>query len=112
MTAKEKFTKPRAIVLDTSDTVGVILDDVKNGESVHIIGMNNDTITAIDVIEFGHKIALYDHRKGDVVKKYGEIIGSATVDIPKGSWIHLHNLISNLDHYLNKRIHIGRGETE
>jgi len=112
MKPREQHSKPRAIVLDAADTVGVMLDDAKSGENIQIIGMVTGTIIATEAITFGHKIALYDHKKGTVVKKYGEVIGCATVNFQKGSLVHLHNLISSVDRYLIKRIHIGGGKTE
>ena len=46
-----------------------------------------------DVPKF-HKFAVRDIRKGDLVRKYGEIIGEATQDIRKGCFVHDHNLTS------------------
>jgi len=50
-------------------------------------------------IPFGHKFALRKVNKGDLVKKYGQIIGIATEDIKIGDWIHTHNIKS---HYLER----------
>jgi len=33
-------------------------------------------------------------KKGDVVYKYGEVIGIATVDIKTGDYVHVHNIES------------------
>jgi altronate hydrolase len=43
-------------------------------------------------IPSGHKIALSDIRKGETIKKYGQVIGVATEDIPAGTHVHVHNL--------------------
>ncbi len=48
-------------------------------------------------IPAGHKFAREDIKKGDYVIKYGQIIGRATEDIPKGAWVHTHNVRSHLD---------------
>lgn len=40
----------------------------------------------------GHKYAVRDIRKGEKVVKYGQPIGYATEDIPRGAHIHTHNL--------------------
>lgn len=64
--------------LSEKDNVAVVLDD---GEA----------------IARGHKIALCDIKKGDLVVKYGAPIGRATEDIAKGEWVHSHNLRSHLD---------------
>ena len=48
-------------------------------------------------IPFGHKFALRNINKDELIKKYGQIIGLATEDIKIGDWIHTHNIKS---HYL------------
>ncbi len=47
-------------------------------------------------IEDGHKYALRDIRQGENIIKYGQPIGHATCDIPKGEHVHSHNLQTNL----------------
>ena len=64
--------------LSERDNVAVVLDD---GEAV----------------ARGHKVALSDIKKGELVIKYGAPIGRATVDIQAGEWVHSHNLRSHLD---------------
>ncbi len=59
------------------------------------------TLVAQGDIPAGHKIALVDIFKGQFVIKYGQVIGRATQDIAKGSWIHSHNLKSHLDEQSN-----------
>jgi len=44
-------------------------------------------LIAIENIPQSHKIALVDFKAGDEIIRYGEVIGYAKVDIPKGSWI-------------------------
>ena len=44
----------------------------------------------------GQKYALRAIRVGEAVVKYGNPIGHATKDIPKGEWVHSHNLATNL----------------
>ncbi len=43
-------------------------------------------------IAAGHKLALIDIAAGEYVIKYGQPIGRALLDIPKGGWVHSHNL--------------------
>ena len=43
---------------------------------------------------FGHKIAVRDIHKGELIMKYGEEIGIATKEIKKGEYVHIHNLDS------------------
>ena len=68
----------KTVIINEKDNVGVCLD-------------------GSDKIPAGHKYALRDIAAGDYVVKYGEIIGRATVNIPKGDWVHTHNVKSHLD---------------
>ncbi len=54
-------------------------------------------LEAADGIPKGHKRALCEIKKGELVIKYGSPIGRATADIKKGEWVHSHNLRSHLD---------------
>ena len=45
-------------------------------------------------IDFKSTNLIHNVKKGDVVYKYGEIIGIATVDIKTGDYVHVHNIES------------------
>lgn len=81
--------KKRMLIMDTSDNVGVMLEDIKPNDSATF---EQITLLALENIEFAHKIALVDIKKGDDIIKYGEVIGYALKDIKKGSWVHIHNM--------------------
>ncbi len=49
-------------------------------------------VTTRDAIDLGHKMALVPIRQGQPVRKFGQLIGFATVDIAPGDWVHSHNL--------------------
>ncbi|SHI65097.1 UxaA family hydrolase [Desulfofundulus thermosubterraneus] len=77
------------------DTVGVAVADIKAGETATGWVMDTDneiTVTAINDIPLGHKIALCDISAGDTVIKYGESIGKTTQAVKKGEHVHIHNL--------------------
>lgn len=76
--------------IDKNDSVVVALRAIKKGEVI-------DDITVLEDIKPGHKIAIKDIAKGDAVIKYGSIIGKATEDIKRGSWIHSHNIRTTLE---------------
>ena len=57
----------------------------------------NPSIQAMEAIPVGHKIALADIAEGEMIIKYGVVIGRATKAIPAGSWVHLHVMRSNYD---------------
>lgn len=67
-----------------------LIDISKNTE----LRINEIFIKINHNIPMGHKIALEDIKKGELVKKYGHSIGITTEDIKKGDWIHTHNLTS------------------
>lgn len=84
MVIKMKYFK-----INEKDNVAVALENLSKGEII-------DNITLLDDIPMGHKIALEDIKKNEKVIKYGYSIGSAKVDIKKGSHIHTHNLKSDV----------------
>lgn len=56
----------------------------------------------------GHKIAARDIAPGEKIIKYGVPIGSATIAIPAGGHIHLHNMKSDyLPTYLRGKGGVG-----
>lgn len=51
-------------------------------------------IVISESIPYGHKLAIRDIAKGELIIKYGEEIGIAVADIKKGDYVHVHNLES------------------
>ncbi len=84
----------KVIKIDESDNVATTLDDLETGTRVTIKGDTNIEVVTNSRIPKGHKLALYDIKKGEHVIKYGQIIGVATCDIRKGDHVHTHNLDS------------------
>lgn len=82
------------IKLNDDDNVAVATENISAGYS-------ENGVTAIEDIPFGHKILLCDLRAGDNVVKYGYPIGHITEDAKKGSYVHEHNLKTNLSDKLN-----------
>ncbi|EKN0310326.1 UxaA family hydrolase, partial [Campylobacter coli] len=66
------------------DNVATALRDFKKGEKVANIELLND-------IASGHKFALKDIKKDEIIIKYAEAIASASCDISTGEWVHIHN---------------------
>lgn len=52
----------------------------------------SEVIKVLPDIPFGHKIATCTLKKGDPIIKYGERIGTASVEIEKGDYVHIHNM--------------------
>jgi hypothetical protein len=78
------------------DDVAVALRLVKNGERIAVLGEKSTvTVEVVQEVPRGHKVALRDIGKGEPVFKYGAPIGTASVEIARGSHVHLHNLEGN-----------------
>ena len=86
---KTSKNEKRMLIMDPNDNVGVMLEDIRANDSATF---ERITLPAREEIEFAHKITLVDIAKGEDIIKYGEVIGYALTDIPKGSWVHIHNM--------------------
>lgn len=87
------------IKIHESDDVIVALRPLKAGTTLEVEG---ESVTLLDDIPQGHKVALKDIKKDTPIMKYGYPIGRATEDIKKGQWIHTQNLktlLGDLLHY-------------
>jgi hypothetical protein len=84
------------IILSDKDNVATALVDLPAGDYMSDSGENQTTITVLEDIKAGFKLALLDIRKGESIYKYGYVIGLATADIKKGRCVHVHNLISSV----------------
>jgi altronate dehydratase small subunit len=84
-----------AIMLSVRDNVATALRDLGK-DDVAAVGVRDETrrIPIREPIPFGHKFAVSPLRAGDLVLKYGEVMGRATRDIPVGAHAHVHNIES------------------
>ena len=87
---------PQFLVHNKKDTVGVIVvEGLKAGAQMTGVNTSNNSTLRLKSkanIPIGHKVALTDIKNGDTVWKYGQDIGKAVADIPKGGHVHVHNL--------------------
>lgn len=84
----------RFLKINAADNVAIALaDDLRAGETIDVDGV---CVTLREDVARGHKFALRDLAEGENVVKYGYPIGHATTAIPQGTWIHSHNLRTNL----------------
>ncbi|HWT26731.1 MAG TPA: UxaA family hydrolase, partial [Mobilitalea sp.] len=81
------------IKINKKDNVAVSMKELIAGISVVI---DDRTITIIDHVPAGHKFSLTSIGKGEQIIKYGFPIGRAKEKIELGSWIHTHNVQTNL----------------
>jgi len=100
-------TEPPAIVqVHPEDNVAVALRQVALGQQLKVAGKS---VTALETVPQGHKIAVADLNAGDVVTKFGCPIGRATRSIAAGLHVHTHNvetLLVGVEAY-----HHDRGQT-
>lgn len=84
----------KALKINPQDTVAIVPKPTAAGEDVQIVE-TGEIVKALEPIPAGHKIALINFKKGDLVTKYGIPIGRMTQDCQAGGWIHCHNIEDN-----------------
>lgn len=83
----------RALIMHPKDNVATSLEEIQPGDRVQISqGRETRSVTALEAVPFGFKIALEDIRQGEIIRKYGETIGKASKLIARGALVHIHNL--------------------
>jgi altronate dehydratase len=85
-------TPIQLIQIHSKDNIGLLPCTVEAGSSVCIDGAG---YPVAETLPLGHKIALRPIPNGERVIKYGVSIGSATIDIPTGAHVHVHNMKSD-----------------
>lgn len=84
----------KTIQINPADNVIVALEPLAAGTVVAVPGTCD--VTAAEDIPQGHKMAVCALAVGEDVIKYGLPIGHVTRDIEAGSWLHTHNVKTNL----------------
>lgn len=88
--------------INPHDNVVVALEPLTAGTKIAPKGQD---ITLAGDVPAGHKIALVDIYKGELIIKYGFPIGTAKEDIKAGDWVHSHNTQSRLGKLLEYSYH-------
>ena len=78
-----------AIQVHPGDNVAVALRPLVPRERVEVAGCQ---LNVRDAIEQGHKFALEEIARGEIVRKFGWPIGRATSPIPAGGHVHRQNV--------------------
>ena len=78
------------IRLSSNDNVVVARTELIPGESI-----DDANVIANGHIGAGHKIATENIAKGDLIKKYDQVIGVASSNIVAGEHVHIHNCAIN-----------------
>jgi len=83
----------RALIMHPKDNVATTVEELRPGDQVKTAGGGEArSLSAVEAIPFGFKIALKEIPQGAIIVKYGETIGKAGRPIPKGALVHVHNL--------------------
>lgn len=82
----------KILILDLRDNIAVCLTDLCVGE---LIEQDDISITALNSVPRGHKIALKPIAQDAGVIKYGERMGHAVVPIAAGEHVHVHNVLGD-----------------
>ncbi len=93
----------KTIQINPADNVIVALEPLATGTVVSVPGAGE--VTATEDIPQGHKMAVRAIAAGDNVIKYGLPIGHATCDVQAGSWLHTHNVKTNLSGEVDYEYH-------
>ena len=96
------------IQINPQDNVCVALAPIAAGTQINA----GTTVTTLEDIPQGHKIALADIKEGEKVIKYGFPIGVAKQDIKAGSWVHVHNVKTGLGDVLDYEYNPSGSELE
>ena len=81
-----------AIRLSPADNVVVACRNLAAGETISVDGVQ---LSIVEAVNIGHKIAVAPLEASDKIIKYGMSIGSATIDVSAGGWVHIHNMRSD-----------------
>ena len=80
---------------EPDDDVGVAVEDLKAGSEVGAVTLEGKpvgSVTLVDDVPLGHKVAMRDIASGKDVIEYGRVIGMASQAAPRGAHVHTHNL--------------------
>src|SRR3712207_5379367 len=78
-----------AVHLRPEDNVVVAARTIPEGTDLAFEG---ERVRARRVVKLGHKMAVRPIKKGEAVRKYGQVIGFAGEDIAPGDLFHVHNV--------------------
>ncbi|MBS0321693.1 MAG: SMP-30/gluconolactonase/LRE family protein [Proteobacteria bacterium] len=81
------------------DDVATAIVDLPAGATVHLASGNvTKDVTLVEPIAMGHKFAVRALAKGLRIRKYGELIGRMSRDVPAGGWVHVDHLETSARH--------------
>ena len=89
-------TQTNSILIHESDDVATAIVELCRGERARFWRRGEiEEIEIAETIPQYHKFALRPIRQKDAIRKYGEVIGTASCDISMGAHVHVHNVESS-----------------
>lgn len=89
--------KKGILLHEAEDDVGVTAMDLKAGEEIQAVTLEGEPVTSITLIEdvpLGHKVAMHAMDEKKQIIEYGRPIGYASMAIAAGAHVHTHNIKS------------------
>jgi altronate hydrolase len=83
------------VLLRDGDDVAVATRALPLGAEVPVPG--GPQLTLRSEVPAGHKVALRELAAGELVRKYGQVIGQTTAAVQAGEHLHVHNLVMPTD---------------
>lgn len=77
----------RTLRLHDADNVIIAIDGVEAGQQLPYAGQARKRVPK------GHKIASSRIAAGEAIRKFGQVIGFASMNIELGDWVHEHNVV-------------------
>lgn len=87
--AKLPTAENAVIHLNPSDNVAIARVPLSPGQELRV---NGRSITVVDPVPAGHKVAITVVSAGENVLRYGQVIGRARIRIEPGRHVHTHNI--------------------
>jgi altronate dehydratase small subunit len=83
-------------VNDKDNVAVVFVENIKKGTKLNVRDYKGQIqeVVLLSDIPYGHKVAVKDIVKDELILKYGEEIGAATAEIKTGEHVHVHNMDS------------------
>ena len=82
------------LLLHPSDNVAVARRPFLAGKNLTVAGRS---LQIAEAVPANHKVALSDIREREVIFKFGQPIGCASVPIARGQWVHVQNVSAERD---------------
>ena len=89
------MAKRVGVRVSSDDNVITVVEDAAAGDSIqYMTAEGHQSVTTLQRVPLGHKVALKDIEAGEKIVKYNQTIGTASKLISRGEHVHVHNVRS------------------